>query len=86
MITLLLGTFVEERITGRLFSCTAPDDRMIGKLFLNVPLFSVALVSFRLGVFVADLIVGRSRLIFPKNFVLAKARRSRVRSSISLLR
>ena len=58
-ITLLLGTFDAERITGRESVERSSDDRMIGKLFRNILLFVTLLSSFSSGTFVADRIIGR---------------------------
>ena len=85
-ITLLLGTFVAERITGRDPDERSSDDRMIGKLFLSILSFVTLLSSFNSGTFVADRIIGRSWLNLPWILVFARAIRKRFISSKSSLR
>ena len=85
-ITLLLGTFVAERITGKESVERSSDDRMIGKLFLNILLFVTLPSSFSSGTFVADRIIGRSWLNLPWILVFARARRKRFISSKPSLR
>ena len=85
-ITLLLGTFVAERITGRESVERSSDDRMIGKSLLNILLFVTLLSSFSSGTFVADRIIGRLWLNLPWILVFARARRKRFISSKPSLR
>ena len=85
-MTLLLGTFVAERITGRDSVERSSDERMIGKLFLNMLSFITLLSNFSSGTFVADRIIGRSWLNLPWILVFARAMRKRFISSKSSFR